>query len=184
IRLSLREEIRAIQRELGITTIYVTHDQEEALSMSDRIVVMNAGVIEQIGDPGAIYTRPASRFVAGFVGMLNLLEAVVTDATSGEVSVDGQSLALARAIDRPAGSKLSVAIRPEALSPGGAQGSLSLSGRVVSVDFLGSVVRARIDLGTQTIAFDMFNTAGRPPPSPGEQIHRDFDPGDVLVLGD
>ena len=79
IRVSLREEIRAIQRELGITTIYVTHDQEEALSMSDRIVVMNAGVAEQIGDPFEIYNRPATRFVASFVGTLNVLDARVAD---------------------------------------------------------------------------------------------------------
>ena len=74
IRVSLRDEIRAIQRELGITTIYVTHDQEEALSMSDRIVVMNAGVAEQVGDPFEIYNRPPTDFVASFVGTLNVLE--------------------------------------------------------------------------------------------------------------
>ena len=74
IRVSLREEIRAVQRELGITTIYVTHDQEEALSMSDRIVVMNDGAIEQIGTPFEIYNSPRTRFVASFVGTLNLFK--------------------------------------------------------------------------------------------------------------
>ena len=73
IRVSLREEIRAIQRELGITTIFVTHDQEEALSISDRIVVMNGGVAEQVGAPFEIYNKPTTRFVAGFVGQLNTL---------------------------------------------------------------------------------------------------------------
>ncbi len=184
IRISLREEIRAIQRELGITTIYVTHDQEEALSMSDRIVVMNAGNIEQIGDPAAIYTRPATRFVAGFVGTLNLLEAVVTDPASGAITVDGQALVLGRPIERAAGSRLSVAIRPEALSPSATPRPLSLTGRVASVDFLGSVVRVRLDLGTQTVAFDMFNTAGAPPPREDEQVSPGFDPADVLILDD
>jgi putative spermidine/putrescine transport system ATP-binding protein len=183
IRISLREEIRAIQRELGITTIYVTHDQEEALSMSDRIVVMNAGNIEQIGDPGAIYTRPATRFVAGFVGTLNLLEAVVVDPAAGGVTLDGQPLGLARPLDRAAGSRLSIAIRPEALAPGLPR-TLSLTGGVVSVDFLGSVVRVRLGLGTQTLAFDMFNTAGSPPPRVGERVTVTCDPADVLVLGD
>jgi putative spermidine/putrescine transport system ATP-binding protein len=75
IRVSLREEIRSIQRELGITTVFVTHDQEEALSISDRIVVMNAGNIEQLGTPHEIYNRPASRFAATFVGHLNTLPA-------------------------------------------------------------------------------------------------------------
>ncbi len=80
IRVSLREEIRAIQRRLGITTIFVTHDQEEALSISDRVVVMNGGIAEQVGQPFEIYNRPATRFVAEFVGTLNLIEAEVLDA--------------------------------------------------------------------------------------------------------
>ena len=80
IRVSLREEIRAIQRELGITTIYVTHDQEEALSMSDRIVVMNEGRVEQIGTPFEIYNKPSSRFVASFVGTLTVLPAKIVNA--------------------------------------------------------------------------------------------------------
>jgi putative spermidine/putrescine transport system ATP-binding protein len=79
IRVSLREEIRAIQRRLGITTIFVTHDQEEALSISDRVVVMNGGIAEQVGQPFEIYNRPATRFVAEFVGTLNLMEAEVID---------------------------------------------------------------------------------------------------------
>jgi putative spermidine/putrescine transport system ATP-binding protein len=83
IRVSLRQEIRSIQRELGITTIFVTHDQEEALSMSDRIVVMNVGVAEQVGTPFEVYNHPATRFVANFVGTLNVLEAQVLDAAAG-----------------------------------------------------------------------------------------------------
>src|SRR6202166_5351261 len=79
IRVSLREEIRAVQRTLGITTIFVTHDQEEALSMSDRIVVMNEGRVEQIGAPFEIYNFPKTRFVASFVGTLNILRARVAD---------------------------------------------------------------------------------------------------------
>jgi putative spermidine/putrescine transport system ATP-binding protein len=79
VRVSLREEIRAIQKELGITTIFVTHDQEEALSMSDRIVVMYNGRAEQVGAPFEIYNRPATRFVAGFVGTLNVIEGTVAD---------------------------------------------------------------------------------------------------------
>ena len=79
IRVSLREEIRALQRTLGITTIFVTHDQEEALSMSDRIVVMNDGRVEQVGTPFEIYNRPATRFVASFVGTLSILRGKVID---------------------------------------------------------------------------------------------------------
>ena len=90
IRISLRAEIRAIQRELGITTIYVTHDQEEALSMSDRIVVMNEGRVEQIGTPLEIYNKPSSRFVASFVGTLTVLPAKIVNASKGTLSLDGQ----------------------------------------------------------------------------------------------
>ena len=81
IRIVLRKEIRAIQRQLGITTVYVTHDQEEALSLSDRVVVMSDGRIEQIGTPSEIYNFPTTAFVASFVGTLNLVSAGVIDAT-------------------------------------------------------------------------------------------------------
>ena len=81
IRIVLRKEIRAIQRQLGITTVYVTHDQEEALSLSDRVVVMSDGRIEQIGTPSEIYNFPATAFVASFVGTLNLVSARVIDAS-------------------------------------------------------------------------------------------------------
>ena len=84
VRVSLREEIRSIQKKLGITTIFVTHDQEEALSISDRIVVMYGGKAEQVGTPFEIYNRPATKFVANFVGTLNVLEGTVTDAAIGQ----------------------------------------------------------------------------------------------------
>ena len=87
IRVSLRNEIRAIQRQLGITTIYVTHDQEEALSLSDRVVVMNQGVIEQVGAPFEIYNFPKTSFVASFVGTLNMLDARVEEPAVGVLQV-------------------------------------------------------------------------------------------------
>src|ERR1700710_1801882 len=95
IRISLRQEIRSIQRELGITTVFVTHDQEEALSISDRIVVMSAGHVEQFGTPFEIYNKPATKFVAGFVGQLKTLSAQVAAAASKTISVDGQQFKVA-----------------------------------------------------------------------------------------
>ena len=92
IRVSLRNEIRAIQRQLGITTIYVTHDQEEALSLSDRVVVMNQGVIEQVGTPFEIYNFPKTAFVASFVGTLNVVDATVVDPQPGALQVAGQTI--------------------------------------------------------------------------------------------
>src|ERR671917_1077284 len=126
IRVSLREEIRSVQRKLGITTIYVTHDQEEALSMSDRIVVMNEGRIEQIGTPFEIYNYPRTRFVASFVGTLNVLRARVLDPASGRIEVDGQEVVAAHAItDAPAGEQRSVALRPEAVSLADGEGGVA-----------------------------------------------------------
>ena len=94
VRVSLRDEIRAIQKELGITTVFVTHDQEEALSISDRIVVMYGGKVEQVGTPFEIYNRPSTKFVANFVGTLNVLEGTVTDASSGKVKVGAGEVVL------------------------------------------------------------------------------------------
>jgi putative spermidine/putrescine transport system ATP-binding protein len=147
IRVALRVEIRQIQRQLGITTVYVTHDQEEALSLSDRVVVMSEGRMEQVGTPFEIYNFPATAFVASFVGTLNVLKAVVVDAARGEVTVSGQPVMLAKGFDGATGQEVGVAIRPE-------MGSLSdrayecsrLSGRVVDVSFLGSIVRIRVAL--------------------------------------
>ena len=92
VRVSLREEIRQIQKDLGITTIFVTHDQEEALSISDRIVVMYKGRAEQVGTPFEIYNRPETRFVASFVGTLNILRAKVLNGALGTIAIDGQEV--------------------------------------------------------------------------------------------
>ncbi len=115
IRVALRNEIRAIQRQLGITTVYVTHDQEEALSLSDRVVVMSEGRIEQIGTPFEIYNFPATPFVASFVGTLNLVAAGVVDAGAGRLSVDGQEVRTTQGrspTPRPAVA-VTLALRPE-----------------------------------------------------------------------
>ncbi|MDD4942933.1 MAG: ABC transporter ATP-binding protein [Rhodoferax sp.] len=115
IRASLREELRSLQRRLGLTTVFVTHDQEEALSLSDRVVVMNAGRIEQVGDPATIYNQPASEFVAQFVGNLNTLSAKVLNARQGLVQVGEQVLRTSQALVGWApGAVCGVSFRPEA----------------------------------------------------------------------
>src|SRR5215216_1815499 len=117
IRVSLRAEIRAIQKRLGITAVFVTHDQEEALSISDRIVVMNTGVIEQVGTPFQIYNFPETEFVANFVGSLNTTVAAVTDPAKGLVSVDSvQFISAAKMDDLKKGDNVRIAIRPERFS--------------------------------------------------------------------
>ncbi|WP_137152914.1 ABC transporter ATP-binding protein [Devosia sp. FKR38] len=184
IRVSLREEIRAIQRELGITTVFVTHDQEEALSISDRIVVMNAGNIEQLGAPHDIYNTPKTRFVATFVGQLNNLDVTVADPVARTVSLDGQIITVP---NLPAGISANAAmvltVRPEVLSVGQRPGNdVTLNGTVEDVTFLGSVIRIRVKLGHNVVSLDTFNDQRAAPPQRGEVITVTLAGKDLLVL--
>jgi len=140
VRLALRLEMKALQRRLGITTIMVTHDQEEALTMADRIVVMNHGVVEQIGTPAAIYSEPASLFVARFVGHMNLWPAVAADAGRARI---GPLTLRHRPAAVPAGQPLTLGIRPEEVRVGAAvrADDNRLSARVTSVQFQGAFTR-------------------------------------------
>jgi putative spermidine/putrescine transport system ATP-binding protein len=184
VRVSLREEIRQIQKNLGITTIFVTHDQEEALSISDRIAVMNEGKADQVGQPFEIYNRPATRFVASFVGTLNILEGIVVDATAGTVKVADSIVALGRPLEgRAAGATITLALRPEAVSLGSSEGrEARLEATIREVHFLGSVIRVRVDAGGNPISLDTFNSPSTPPPVVGEAASISFAPSDVLVL--
>jgi putative spermidine/putrescine transport system ATP-binding protein len=182
IRISLREEIRRIQRELGITTIFVTHDQEEALSMSDRVAVMHEGVADQIGTPFEIYSRPATRFVAQFVGTLSLLDAAVLDAASGRLKVGEVPVALNRAV-AGGGDRISLALRPETIALGRQDGrGVVLPGRIVDVHFLGSVIRIRVMVAGQAVLLDTFNQPDTPPPVIGTEIEISVCENDLLVL--
>ena len=150
IRVALRHEIRHIQRQLGITTVYVTHDQEEALSLSDRVVVMSEGRMEQVGTPFEIYNFPTTAFVASFVGTLNVLPGVVVDAGRGELTVAGQPIRLRAGFEGSPGREVRVALRPEMVSLGtGSDGENRLTGKVTDVSFLGSIVRIRVGLGAE-----------------------------------
>lgn len=184
IRISLREEIRQIQQQLGITTVFVTHDQEEALSISDRIVVMNAGRADQIGTPFEIYNTPATRFVASFVGTLNIIEAKVTDPATGTVTIGNQAVTLREPVaGMKGGDTISLALRPEAGSIAeGASGDTALVGEVESTNFLGSVIRTRLRVGGDVISFDMFNNPGIVPPASGENVTLRFAARDLLVI--
>ncbi len=184
IRVSLREEIRALQRKLGITTIFVTHDQEEALSMSDRIVVMNEGAIEQVGTPSEIYNAPLSRFVASFVGTLNLIDGKIVDASVGAVDIDGQRATTRRKLNgaKP-GDVLAMALRPEALRLGaGDDDRNTLAGVIEDVSFLGAVVRVRVRLARAAIIVDTFNSGANDLPARGASIAINFGRDDLIPL--
>ncbi|RWX78525.1 ABC transporter ATP-binding protein [Neorhizobium lilium] len=184
IRVSLREEIRQIQRQLGITTVFVTHDQEEALSISDRIVVMNAGRADQIGTPSEIYNRPATRFVASFVGTLNIIDATVVDPAANSVKMGDNLVTLREPIGGlKAGDKVSIALRPEAGSTlATAAGDTVLTGTVISSHFLGSVIRTKLDIGGNPISFDMFNSPDVVLPQAGETLSLRFMASDLLLV--
>lgn len=155
IRKHLREQIRAIQRELGLTTIFVTHDQEEALTMSDRIFLMNQGRIVQSGDAETLYTAPADLFAAGFIGNYNLLE---PDTAS-------------RLLQRPVQHRL--AIRPEAIS-------LGLDGALEAVirshSLLGNVIRYRVEVRGVELVVDVLNRSAADLHNDGKQVSLAIDP--------
>ena len=180
VRNSLRFEIKRIQRESGITTIYVTHDQEEALSISDRVALMNEGGIEQTGTPGDIYLRPASLFVADFVGVNNLLQ--------GEYLGEGRFLWKGRTLSVDARQQVppgpcSLMIRPERilLCGPGQGGPNHLAGRVTGRVFLGPLLRLAVNVDGERILLDILNTDARHP-SPDEAIDCCFSPEDGLPL--
>jgi putative spermidine/putrescine transport system ATP-binding protein len=185
IRVSLRKQIRDIQRQLGITTVYVTHDQEEALSLSDRVVVMSEGHIEQIGSPFEIYNFPTTSFVASFVGTLNLFDARVADAGTGRLVVGDQEIHASKAITTAGtGATVKVAVRPESVSLGdGPEGSNRLRGAIDDVSFLGSIVRLRIRFGEHTVSLDTFNDPNVRPPDHGSSVTVNFPREACLVLG-
>ncbi|MDO9589714.1 MAG: ABC transporter ATP-binding protein [Microcella sp.] len=141
VRVQLREQIRRIQTELGITTLFVTHDQEEALAVADRVAVMRSGVIEQIGTPEDLYSRPANAFVADFVGLSNRLPGRVEN---GKIVVAGQRLPL---IDPATANGEAVAlVRPEDVLFVPSDAKDAREGTVLTTSFLGSLRRTRVRL--------------------------------------
>jgi len=145
VRIKLRHEMKELQRNLGITTIMVTHDQEEALTLADRIVVMNDGIIEQIGSPTEIYGNPASAYVANFIGEMNFLEAKVL--SENQISIGNYTLDVDQQVKGLAiGEKVTVCIRPEDVMVRGVEEGTanSLDVEVVDVEFLGSFYRAEL----------------------------------------
>jgi spermidine/putrescine transport system ATP-binding protein len=158
LRKQMQLELKRIQHELGTTFVYVTHDQEEALSMSDRIAVMNGGLIEQVGSPREIYERPATPFVADFVGVLNAME-VRVDEVRDEIALmrvrDGERIVVPVPAGASVGERLTAAVRPERVRvlPRGAtdDGAGSrVAGRVALVVYLGTLTQLHVDTSTGT----------------------------------
>jgi putative spermidine/putrescine transport system ATP-binding protein len=179
VRVQLREEIRRLQTQLGITTLYVTHDQEEALSISDRVAVLSHGRIEQIGSPAEIYNAPGTPFVAEFIGTMNRLEATVAES--------GQVLAVDDAHDLPKGERVLVLVRPEILELERAEGGVAgaIIGEVVAHIFLGAITRVKVDAGDHDLSADLPGHKAAELPV-GSRVAASFpaDGGRVLALSE
>ena len=175
LRVEMRDTIREAQRKAGITTIYVTHDQEEAMAVSDRIAVMNLGIVQQVGPPADIYRNPANRFVAEFIGKTNLLERSLT-RTNGVANVeigDGVVLDVSSLVDSAVAGPVILSIRPEAVGTADS----GLKAEIVDETFLGShsQVRARLTSGETVEFLEFSHRASRW--SRGETVWLKLDPG-------
>jgi len=161
LRVRMRGEIRAVQRQLGITSVYVTHDQEEAFSLADQVAVMNRGKLVQVGAPRELYRRPADRFVAEFVGLSNVVaaELVRVDANGATVRVFGQTLR-SRRPPREAGRPIALVLRPEALRIDPAESGDGVSARVLTQAFVGPLVRYTVAVADGAVlTVDLHNPA-------------------------
>jgi putative spermidine/putrescine transport system ATP-binding protein len=180
VRAQLRDQIRRIQLEVGITTLFVTHDQEEALAIADRVGVMRDGRLEQLAPPTEVYSRPATSFVAEFVGLTNRLPGTVSGST---VTVRGRDLPLVDQSTPP--GQVTALVRPEAvtLAPEGATGSGPLVGTVITTTFLGATSRVTVDLGDTTILAQL-PTSDATALSAGSRVALEIRPDPVLVSAD
>jgi putative spermidine/putrescine transport system ATP-binding protein len=186
LRIRMREEVRVLVKRLEMTTLFVTHDQEEALVLADRIVVMNQGRVEQVGGPLEIYERPRTRFVAEFIGLCNLLEGVVREVGTGAVAIETARGLRLRATPPAAklesGQRVVMAIRPEhvVIAPAGAVAN-RLPARVVASTYLGPVSRHRVVAAGEELLLEGHALAAVAL-APGTETELAVDPAHVQVL--
>ncbi|HEY5664821.1 MAG TPA: ABC transporter ATP-binding protein [Ilumatobacter sp.] len=188
LREAMQLELKRIQREVGITFVFVTHDQGEALTMSDRIAVMSQGRVEQIGSPEEIYHSPGSLFVAGFIGSANLLPGKVTSTDGGDVIVDvlaGTTVRTRTDRPRPVGSQVSVMLRPERITASSAAAGegRGITGRVTELIFQGASTRLEAVLpdGSTAVA-QMTDRTDLPAVRPGDEVHLTWQAGAAYLI--
>jgi len=176
VRAQLRDEIRRVQLEVGITTLFVTHDQEEALAIADRVGVMRDGRIEQLGPPTEIYAHPATTFVAEFVGLNNRLPAAVA---GGEATVLGLRIPLVDKAFRPGAA--TALVRPEAVKVLGGEATQGAAASVLATSFLGAISRLSLDLGNGQLVVAQMATSEALEYPPGSRVKVRLRPDPVLV---
>ncbi len=185
LRIELRGEIRRICKSSGITTVYVTHDQKEALSMADRIAVMDMGRVVQVGTPADVYRRPASRFVAEFLGETNFIEGRVESAGAGSVRVATAAGPITAATGRShaPGERVIVSIRPESVRLGDQAATNALDAEIAETVYLGELAQHTLRLsGGVTLRASELNPAGPDPGRLGSRVAVSVAPQDVVVL--
>ncbi|MGH7304965.1 MAG: ABC transporter ATP-binding protein [Candidatus Rokuibacteriota bacterium] len=186
IRVQVRAEIRKLQRDLGITTVYVTHDQEEALSLSDRVAVMRDGRVLQVAPPKELYERPVGRFVADFVGTNNFLTGTCREITGGRICAE-TPIGLVRGSPTPrvaAGDRCVLAIRPENIALGAVHEN-TFAGRIVLASYLGSTLRYDVAVRDGVVLkVDVGDPWHHELLSPGTPVHVTFPASAALTLPD
>jgi spermidine/putrescine transport system ATP-binding protein len=189
LREAMQFELKRIQREVGITFVFVTHDQGEALTMSDRIAVMSEGRVEQIGTPEEIYNHPATLFVAGFIGSANLLPGDVVGSDGDDTVVEltaGHTVRARTDEERPKGAPVSVMLRPERLQAATVASSdgRSIEGTVSDVVFQGATARIIVHLKDESeVIASVVTGTDLPFLHPGSTIHLSWEPGSAYLLG-
>jgi iron(III) transport system ATP-binding protein len=182
LRISMRTEIRAIQKRVGITAVYVTHDQSEAMAISDRIIIMNKGVIQQIGTPTEIYYHPVSAFVADFIGEANFLEGMAVDEPSeGKLVVDvnGYHFTVDNLGNLKKGDEVRLVLRPESVHIDDGKG---LPCKVEVSTFMGSYQFYHVRVGQAVLKITEYNPRGKKIYQIGDEAHLAFNEGDVHIL--
>ncbi len=181
LRVTMRTEIRKIQQKVGITAIYVTHDQSEAMSISDKIIIMSKGKVEQIGTPREIYYHPNSRFVADFIGEANFLDADVLSVSEGKamVRVAGTQLEVNNYAGAAAGDAASLVIRPEAVS---LEEEGLMEAEVTLSTFMGAYQYYQVKVGEMLLQITDYNPVNRRIYGVAEKAYLDFDPSGVYIL--
>jgi putative spermidine/putrescine transport system ATP-binding protein len=189
LREAMQVELKSLQRQVGITSIFVTHDQEEALTLSDRIAVMHDGVLQQVGTPQQIYEAPHNRFVADFIGICNFLDCIVTgrEESSLHLRMDDGTLTVASSSASPAqGARVTLALRPEKLMVESMDhpGAPALPAQIEALVYVGTAVHIhlRTATGARLIAYRQNTTALPPHLHAGARVQVSWEPGVARVL--
>lgn len=187
LRIELRSEIRRLCKRFGMTTVYVTHDQKEALSMADRIAILKSGKVIQVGSPTDLYRLPGSKFVAEFLGETNFIEGQIVSRETGGTGVRVQTkagtLAAADGRGKNCGDSVTLSIRPEAFSLEPVQGASSLKGKVTDTTYLGESMQYEVQLNSgEMITMAVSNPGAKLSREVGEEIEMFVSPRDVVVI--